>query len=50
MPHRKSEPRFGQARPAGLSMAKSADAANAGATQHRPKQLAQSARSWVRGI
>src|SRR5437773_2749369 len=32
-------------RPAGLSIAKSADAENAGATQHSPKQRPQSARS-----
>src|SRR5262249_24382160 len=35
----------GQGRPAGLSIAKSADAENAGATQHSPKQRPQSARS-----
>ena len=44
MPQRKSARRFGQGCPAGLSMAKSAEAANAGATQHNPKQRAQSAR------
>src|SRR5688572_8350243 len=50
MRHRKSAPRFGQAWPAGLSIAKSAERANAGATQHRPAQFAQSARSEVREI
>src|SRR6266566_3118243 len=45
MPHRKSGCRWGQGRPAGLSIAKSADAENAGATQHSPKQRPQSARS-----
>ncbi len=40
----KSELRLGQACPAGLSMAKSADLAKAGATQHRPWQREQSAR------
>ncbi|MDT7596085.1 MAG: hypothetical protein QOJ06_1631 [Pseudonocardiales bacterium] len=36
MPHSKSARRFRQGRPAGLSMAKSADVAKAGATQHSP--------------
>ena len=36
--------RFGQGRPAGLSIAKSAELANAGATQQMAAQLAQSAR------
>jgi hypothetical protein len=44
IPQRNPAPRFGQACPAGLSIAKSAEAANAGATQHSPKQRAQSAR------
>ena len=44
MEHRKSGFRFGHACPAALSMAKSAEAANAGATQHSAKQRAQSAR------
>jgi hypothetical protein len=44
MPQPKPSPRFGHACPAGLSIAKSAEAANAGATQHSPKQRAQSAR------
>src|SRR6266536_2546512 len=44
MPQRKSACRFGQACPAGLSMAKSAEAEKAGATQHSPKQRSQSAR------
>jgi len=43
IPH-PNEPRLGQACPAGLSMAKSVDAENAGATQHSPKQREQSAR------
>ena len=45
MPQRKPDRRFGQGCPAGLSIAKSADAENPGATQHNPKQRAQSARS-----
>src|SRR3954453_19210580 len=45
MPHRKWAPRLGQACPAALSMAKSDDLANAGATQQSPTQLAQSASS-----
>src|SRR5690242_56043 len=44
MVQRKSSARLGQGWPAGLVMAKSADAAKAGATQHRAKQRAQSAR------
>jgi hypothetical protein len=44
MSQRKPPPRFGHGCPAGLSIAKSAEAANAGATQHSPKQRAQSAR------
>src|SRR5215468_1284295 len=44
MPHRKSARRWGQGCPAGLSIAKSADAENAGATQHSPKHRPQSAR------
>jgi hypothetical protein len=44
IPQRNPSPRFGHACPAGLSMAKSAEAENAGATQHSPKQRAQSAR------
>ena len=44
MPQRKSAARFGHGRPAGLSIAKSAEAVNAGATQHSAKQRAQSAR------
>ena len=42
-------PRCRQGRPAGLVMAKSADARNAGATQHSPKHRAQSARRSARG-
>jgi uncharacterized membrane protein YkvA (DUF1232 family) len=45
MRQRWSSARLGQARPAGLSMAKSAEAANAGTTQHSPRQRPQSARS-----
>src|SRR6266571_5145080 len=44
MAQRKSDCRFGHACPASLSMAKSADAEKAGATQHSPKQRSQSAR------
>jgi hypothetical protein len=44
MPHRKSGCRWRQGYPAGLSIAKSAEAENAGATQHSPKQRSQSAR------
>jgi hypothetical protein len=39
-----SADRFGQAVPAGLSIAKSADLAKPGATQHRPMHAEQSAR------
>ncbi|GAA2814357.1 hypothetical protein GCM10010522_34910 [Kribbella solani] len=46
---RKSVLRFGHGSPAGLSSAKSADLANVSATQHRPKQLPQSALSLLRG-
>src|ERR1044072_4082843 len=49
MPQRWSASRLTQGCPAGLSSAKSADLANAGATQHRPKHRAQSARSSVTG-
>ena len=45
MAHRKSAGRLVQGVPAGLSTAKSADRANAGATQHSPTQREQSARS-----
>lgn len=45
MPQRKSGCRLGQACPAALSIAKSAEAVNAGATQHSPKQLAVSAQA-----
>ncbi|GAA4255511.1 hypothetical protein GCM10022255_064650 [Dactylosporangium darangshiense] len=45
MPQRNDSPRFGQACPAGLSIAKSDERANAGATQHNPKHREQSARS-----
>jgi hypothetical protein len=45
MPHRESANRFGQGAPAALSMAKSAEAENAGATQHNPAHRLQSARS-----
>jgi hypothetical protein len=44
MPQRKSDPRLGQACPASLSIAKSAEAKKAGATQHSAKQRSQSAR------
>ena len=44
MPQRKSDCRLGQACPAFLSIAKSAEAEKAGATQHSAKQLSQSAR------
>jgi hypothetical protein len=44
MPQRKSVCRWGQACPAGLLIAKSAEAEKAGATQHSPKQRSQSAR------
>src|SRR5665647_53596 len=44
MAQRKSGCRWGQACPAGLLIAKSAEAEKAGATQHSAKQLAQSAR------
>src|ERR1019366_5547624 len=44
MPQRESVCRWGQACPAGLLIAKSAEAEKAGATQHSPKQLWQSAR------
>src|SRR4051812_35494840 len=43
--HRKSPARCRHAAPAGLSNAKSDDAAKAGTTQHSPTQRAQSARS-----
>src|ERR1044072_9532735 len=49
MPQRWSASRLTQGCPAGLSSAKSADLANTGATQHRPKHGAQSARSSVSG-
>src|SRR5664279_5730043 len=45
---RKSGCRWGQACPASLSKAKSAEAENGSATQHRPKQLAQSASRFRR--
>ena len=45
MPQRKSACRCAHGVPAGLSTAKSADRANAGATQHSPTQREQSARS-----
>src|SRR3954469_15764012 len=45
MVHRKSPPKFGQAFPAALSIAKSDDLANAGTMQQSPAQLAQSASS-----
>lgn len=48
MAQRKSDCRFGQACPASLSMAKSAEAEKAGATQHSPKQRSQSARRLER--
>src|SRR5215468_7326422 len=48
MEQRKSRRRLGHACPARLSMAKSADAEKAGATQHSPKQRPQSARSLAR--
>src|SRR5450759_1371108 len=44
MPQRKSGRRLGQGCPASLSMAKSAEAEKAGATQHSPRQRSQSAR------
>src|SRR5450759_1856944 len=44
MPQRKSGRRLGQGCPASLSMAKSAEAEKAGATQHSPKQRSHSAR------
>jgi hypothetical protein len=44
MPHRKSGPKWGHGCSAGLSIAKSAEAENTGATQHSPKQRSQSAR------
>lgn len=47
MPQRKSARRCRHGCPASLSIAKSADAVNGSATQHNPKQLAQSA--WRRG-
>jgi hypothetical protein len=50
MTHRKSGCRFGQGCPAGLSIAKSAEAENAGAAQHSPKQRAQSARRLSRPL
>ena len=48
MEQRKSRRRWGHACPAPLSMAKSAEAEKAGATQHSPKQRPQSARSLAR--
>src|SRR6266480_1941909 len=48
MEQRKSRRRWGDACPAPLSMAKSAEAEKAGATQHSPKQRPQSARSLAR--
>jgi hypothetical protein len=45
MPQRNPSVRFGHGVPAVLVIAKSADLANAGATQHSPKQSAQFARS-----
>src|SRR5471032_3120497 len=48
MPQRKSGVRFGHACPAFLVIAKSAEAENAGTTQHRAKQLMQSARRLAR--
>ena len=47
---RKSASRWGQGRPAGLSIAKSADRANAGATQHSPAHREQSARRCARAF
>jgi hypothetical protein len=44
MPQRKSDRRWGQACPAFLVIAKSAEVEKAGATQHRAKQCPQSAR------
>ena len=44
MPQRKLGWRWGQGCPAGLLIAKSADAEKAGATQHSAQQLSQSAR------
>src|SRR5258708_5439265 len=48
MPQRKSDCRLGQACPAFFVIAKSAEAEKAGATQHRAKQLSQSARKLRR--
>lgn len=48
MPQRKSSWRFRQGFPASLSIAKSADRVRVSATQHSPKQFAQSARSAAR--
>jgi hypothetical protein len=45
MSQRQSLRRWGQGRPAGLSMAKSDDLANAGATQQSPAHREQSAAS-----
>src|SRR5882724_8530457 len=50
MPQRKSDCRWGQACPASLSIAKSAEAEKAGATQHSPKQRSQSARRLRRPL
>src|SRR5262245_45329388 len=50
MEQRKSDRSWGQARPAALSMAKSAEAQKAGATQHSPTQRSQSARSSRRVV
>src|SRR5262245_56198149 len=50
MAQRKSGCRWGQACPASLSIAKSAEAEKAGATQHSPKQRSQSARRPRRAL
>lgn len=49
MPQRRSPSSFGHGRPDGLSIAKSAERAKAGATQHRAAQRSQSARRCGRG-
>src|ERR1700716_4248135 len=50
MPQRKSDFRLGQACPASLLIAKSAEAEKAGATQHSAKQRSQSARRLRRPL
>src|ERR1700689_3233488 len=50
MAQRKSGCRFGQGCPASLSMAKSAEAEKAGATQHSAKQRSQAARRLSRSL